>query len=229
MQPLTTEMKNFIEYGTEERRWEFKPPMAWTKGRVKKKFEITKAVLALSNISGGGNIIFGIFQKRDRSNGIEFEKRGLNTRQFNTFNNEDDIGRFLNGKASQELKFEIFGGEVENLHKKFIILKIYESKKAYPVICTQDYPTKDNKCRLNKGYLYIRSISNPIESRSILSAEEWDELILRLLTRKEEIIYKDLNAICSNLKTKKKQPIITKKKSKLSSSKYEAVLKRDKL
>jgi len=100
MKPLTDEMINYIQYGTEVRRWEFKPRMAWTNSQKKRKYEITKAVFALSNTTGGGYIIVGISQKRDHSQGTNYERIGLYTRQYNTFNNDDDIGRFLSEKTN---------------------------------------------------------------------------------------------------------------------------------
>ena len=231
MKSLTDEMKNYILYGTEERRWEFKPPMAWSNNQKKKKHEIAKATFALSNTINGGFIIFGISQKRDRSNGIEFERKGLSNRQFNTFNNTDDIGRFLNEKTNQELKFKIYGGTVQigSQNKKFVALQVYESQGAMPIICTCDFKTQDRHCRIEKGALYIRSISNPIESRIIKTNEEWEELIRRLLSRKEKILYKDLQMLCSSMKFNKTQPTVKKSKRQKQSSEYDKVLKRDKL
>lgn len=231
MKPLTDEMKNYIQYGTEERRWEFKPPMAWSNNQRKKKYEIAKAILALSNTINGGFIIFGISQKRDRSNGIEFERKGLTTRQFNTFDNADDIGRFFNEKTNQELKFEIYGDtiQMDGKNKKFVVMQIYESQGAIPVICTCDFKTRDHHCRIEKGVLYIRSISNPIESRMIKTNEEWEELIRRLLSRKEEILYKDLRVLYRNMKFGEKQPITKKIRKQKQSGEYDKILKRDKL
>ncbi|MFH1833375.1 MAG: ATP-binding protein [Candidatus Levyibacteriota bacterium] len=231
MKPLTDEMKNYIQYGTEERRWEFKPPMAWSNNQKKKKFEIAKVTFAFSNTTNGGFIILGISQRRDRSNGIIFKRRGLTTRQFNTFDNNDDIGRFLNEKTNQELKFEVYGGaiSIDNQDKKFIVIQIYESQGAMPVVCVYDFKSRDRRCRLIKGDLYIRAISNPIESRMIRTNEEWEELVRRLLSRKEEILHKDLKVLCSNMKFNKKRPVVKKPKKSTKSREYDKFLKRDKL
>ena len=231
MKLLTDEMKNNIQYGIEERRWEFKPPMAWSNNQKKKKFEIAKATFALSNIANGGYIIFGISQKRDRSNGTEFERKGLTIRQYNTFDNDDDIGRFFNGKTNQELKFEIYGDAIpiNNQKKKFVVVRVYESQSAMPVICTCDFKSQDRRCRLEKGGLYIRSTSNPIESRIIRTNEEWEELIRRLLSRKEEILHKDLKVLCKNMKFYRKRTVVKKMKKPKQSREYDKILKRDKL
>ena len=231
MKRLTDEMKNYIQYGTEERRWEFKPPMAWSNNQKKKKFEIAKATFALSNTTNGGFIIFGILQKRDRSSGVQFERKGLTTRQYNTFDNKDDIGRFFNEKTNQELKFEVYGDTVliDDRNTNFVVLQIYESQGAMPVICICDFKSQDRRCRLDKGGLYVRSTSNPIESRIIRTNEEWEELIRRLLSRKEEILHKDLRVLCSNMKFDKKQVAVKKTKKLKQSHEYDKFLKRDKL
>ena len=231
MKRLTDEMKNYIQYGTEERRWEFKPPMAWSNNQKKKKFEIAKATFALSNTTNGGFIIFGILQKRDRSSGVQFERKGLTTRQYNTFDNEDDIGRFFNEKTNQELEFEVYGDTVliDDKNTNFVVLQIYESQGAMPVICICDFKSQDRRCRLDKGGLYVRSTSNPIESRIIRTNEEWEELIRRLLSRKEEILHKDLRVLCSNMKFDKKQVAVKKPKKLKQSGEYDKFLKRDKL
>ena len=231
MKRLTDEMKNYIQYGTEERRWEFKPPMAWSNNQKKKKFEIAKATFALSNTTNGGFIIFGILQKRDRSSGVQFERKGLTTRQYNTFDNEDDIGRFFNEKTNQELKFEVYGDTVliDDKNTNFVVLQIYESQGAMPVICICDFKSQDRRCCLDKGGLYVRSTSNPIESRIIRTNEEWEELIRRLLSRKEEILHKDLRVLCSNMKFDKKQVAVKKPKKLKQSGEYDKFLKRDKL
>ncbi|MFA6193258.1 MAG: RNA-binding domain-containing protein [Parcubacteria group bacterium] len=224
-------MKNYIQYGTEEKRWEFKPPMAWSNNQKKKKFEIAKATFALSNLTNGGFIILGISQKRDRSNGIQFERKGLTTKQYNTFDNEDDIGRFFNEKANQKLKFEVYGDTllIDDRNTKFVVMRVYESQGVMPLVSTCDFKSQDRRCRLKKGGLYIRPTSNPIESRTIRTSEEWEELIRRLLSRKEEILYKDLRALCSNIKFNKKQPTVKKPKKIKQSREYDKFLKRDKL
>jgi hypothetical protein len=229
MKSLTDEMKRYIQYGTEERQWEFKPPMFWGNSRQERKYEITKAVYALSNTTNGGYIVIGILQKMDRNNGVQFKRVGLTTRQYNSFDNDDDIGRFINAKANQGIKFEIYGGKVSinNNETSFIVMKIFESSDSTPVICTFNNNSKNPHNRLNVGCLYIRTINNPIESRVIRTSEEWKELIRRLLIRKEEILFDDLSIICKNFPRTKDHQV--KKMIKSATSEYDKFLKRDKL
>ena len=230
MKQLIKDMTDIIRYGTESRRWEFKPPMTWNKSQKKKKSELTRTALALSNISGGGFIIIGISQQRDRSNGIIFERKGLTPKQFSSFDNPDDVGRFLNARSSQPLRFEVYGGDVkfETKSKIFVVIQIFESKSFIPIICIQDFKPKERQCRLIKDIIYIRTPSEPIESRAISTKEEWEEMILRLLIHKEEVLHKDLMTICKNILPK--QRVKPKKKvGKKSEKEYERFLKRDKL
>ena len=175
--------------------------------------------------------MIGIFQKRDRTNGIVFERRGLTSRQFASFNSADDIARFFNSKSNQVIKFEIFGGEVnfEAINKKFVVIQILESRSFIPVVYIKDFKPRERHCRLVKDTIYIRPISDPIESRAISSKEEWEEMILRLLVHKEEILHKDLISICRSITKKGKVVKLTKKISSQAQNKYDKVLKRDKL
>lgn len=230
MKPLTTDMTDVILYGTESRRWEFKSPRGWHRAQKKRKSELTRAALALSNISGGGFIVIGISQKRDRTHGVVLKRKGLTARQFSSFNSPDDVARFFNARSNQTIKFEIYGGQVQfdDGNKNFVVIQIFESKKFIPVICTQDFKPRERNCRLVKETIYIRSISEPIESRAISTQEEWEEMILRLLTHKEKILHTDLMTICKSIMPKKR--ITPKKKvSKKSEKEYEKFLKRDKL
>lgn len=228
MKPLTQDMIDFIRSGTETRRWEFKPPMAWSNRQRKRKSELTRTALALSNISGGGYVVIGISQKRDRRNGIVFDRKGLQTYQFRSFDNPDDIGRFFNERSSQRIKFEIFGGEIQldTTDKKFIVIQIFELKSFIPMFCTKEFRPREPYARLVKYAIYIRSISDPVESKIISSQEEWEELILRLLKYKEEILYKDLMSICHIIHRGKK--LSKKKIGRKEAVGYTKVLKRDK-
>lgn len=233
MKDLDQDMKAQIAYGSESRRWEFKPRMIWGRGQENKKSEIAKAALALSNISGGGFIIIGISQNRDRSGGVKYLRLGLADGQFLSFDNEDDIGRFFKERASHSIKFEVFGGEVliPPYSKKFIAIQIYESQASIPVVCAHEYKPhakRNSQARLIKGALYIRSISSPIESRPITTQEEWDEMVNRLLRYREEIVHRDLIAICENINKIKSKERLPQKRSADSSKKYDRFLKRDK-
>lgn len=220
MKKLTDYMINAIQYGDETRSDEFKPPMGWFKTKRHQKMIIAKAALAMVNTPNGGNIFIGISQKQDRSGGVIFYRRGINNRQFCSFNNPDDMGRFLNPKSNLPIKFEIHGGEVpiEGMMKKFIVIRVYESRTYIPVCCTINYKPRTKRFKLCKNAIYIRSLSDPIESKIISSREEWEEMIRRLFTYKEKILHKDLIAACQKIRIteeiKPKRKKITQKAKK---------------
>jgi hypothetical protein len=225
MKNLTEEMVNYIQYGTDEdRQWEFKPPVDWNNPQC--RAEIAKNIFALANIPNGGFIIFGISQSQNRKLEKIFTKNGLSNKQFNSFNSTDDVGRYLQGKSNLEVKFNIHGGsiKIDEADRKFIVFQVFESELALPVICIFD---SGEICK--NGSLYIRSLSNPIESRIIKLNEEWEELILRLLSRKEGIINRDLRALLSNVKRIINPPLIKSSATRKKSNAYDKYLKRDKL
>jgi len=231
MKKLTEYMVNTIQYGTEARSVEFKSPMGWFRTKKHRKSEMTKAALAMSNTPGGGIIVVGISQKRNRSSGIIFERKGVDNRQYKSFDNKDDVARFFNGRSNQSIKFDIYGGDVrlESGTKKIIVIKIFESENFIPIICTQDFKSRSRHSRLIKDTIYIRSISDPVESKKISSQEEWEEMIVRLLKYKEEILHKDLMIVCRSIRGVEKKRALKKKISERAKSQYETVLKRETL
>lgn len=213
MEKLTSYMVNIIQYGSETRKDEFKPPMGWFKTNRTKKFGLVRTALAMTNTPGGGLIYIGISQRRDRRKGVVSERRGVNDKQYRSFNNPDDIGRFFRGKSNHSIEFALYGGSVtlKGRDKKFVVMQIFESKSYIPVICTWSNPSSKQHCRLAKDAIYIRSIVEPIESKRISSQEEWEEMIRRLLTHKEVFLHRDLVAACrqiqslERIKSKKKK------------------------
>jgi len=229
MEDLTEEMIAAIQYGSESRKWEFKPPITWSERFNKRKAEITRAVFALSNTRGGGYIVVGI--KQPRGTPITFDRVGLRRSQFDSFGSHDNVARYINGKSYKRVEFQIHGGDVElgNEKRRFVVLNIPERKNHIPTICRTNYNPRERHCRLKLGAIYIRSTLEPIESKIVSEEEEWEELILRLLSHKEELLHEELRTICSSLIRKKLKPIKRLKPIGKSKSKYIDVLKRDKL
>jgi len=112
MKKLTRYIIDSITYGSESKEVEFKPPFKWEKHEKARKVEIVKAALGFANTNGGGYIVIGISQEQDRSNGVIFRQHGLTEEQFNSFNNPDDIGRFINNYCHDSIKFVLYGSTV---------------------------------------------------------------------------------------------------------------------
>jgi hypothetical protein len=214
---LTPYMINVIQYGGETRNDEFKPPMGWFKANKKRKFALLRAALALTNTPGGGYIYIGISQRRDRTKGLISKRRGLDDNQYNSFCSPDDIGRFFRNKSSHSIEFTLHSGvvKINNRDKRFVVMRIFESKNYLPVTCTWNNTSSQQECRLVKDAIYIRSFVEPIESKRISTIEEWEEMMRRLLSYKESILHKDLVAVCRLIKEPKRLRVkkrgITKK------------------
>ncbi len=237
METLTDNMINTIEYGSEDLNIEFKPPFNWSardEGSRCIKGEVIKAVTAFANTVNGGNIYIGIKQPgRGEGQAEEFERIGLTVEDFNSFNNIDNISRFINGYLYDTVKLKLYGGNVElqGEEKKFIVLQILEANSSEPVICKKDYKIIIENRRetyyLKHGSVYIRA-NNPVESKSVEKPEEWKALVTRLLGYREEIVNSDLHLICSRLiQGKRSKKAVQKISSIRFKEEYEKELKRD--
>ena len=88
---VSSELINLIEHGREERKIEYKSSMDWSSPLTKAK--VAKSTMAMSNISGGGAIIFGIEEDSDG-----FHLVGMANGDFESFN-QDDVMDHINGFA----------------------------------------------------------------------------------------------------------------------------------
>ncbi len=228
MEDLDDNMKEYIQQGDETKNWEFKPPQKWQV----LQYELTRSIFAMSNIDGGGNIIIGISERDDRRPGKNHIRRGFTSdNDFKSYNNEDDISRFLNSKCNRKVRFKIFGGPVNFLGKKklFVVIRVFESKNSVPIICQKNHEisSESNKKKtkvLNCGTVYIRS-GNPVASKPIETEEDWQEIIIRLRKLKQENLLDDLNIVCrrfGGLKRKKAMKFLA-----TDENKYNESLKKD--
>ncbi|MBU1951961.1 putative DNA binding domain-containing protein [Patescibacteria group bacterium] len=203
-------MKGYIAYGDEERNWEFKPPFFWgtSSSSAMRRHEIAKTCFAMANLEGGGNIIIGI--KQERSGGRSYARKGLTLKQYKSFDNKDDIARFINPKANQKLNIIIHGGLVmiKEEERRFIVIKVQDIKQPFPVISTTHYKSRNKTARIVHGALYYRTTTTPIETKMIETQDEWDELLLWLMSHREELTNEQLKKICRSLRT----PITSKGK-----------------
>jgi hypothetical protein len=149
----------FSDLTTERRNVEFKQSMNWNDNQT--KFTITKSVLAFSNTRDGGYLVIGVEQNNSRFNAI-----GMIERDFNSFNNFDDIQSFINGKAEPPVNFER-REYITPDEKRFFIIKIHEFDR-FPIVCTQG----GGNHTINKGVIYVRTMvmpqSAPIDNQTNL-------------------------------------------------------------
>lgn len=236
MQDLDPVVIDTILYGSgESRNIEFKPAFDWDTKEAPKnqKAETTRALLALSNTPGGGYVIIGITQIRNNQGKTEtLKKIGVSDEVLKSYGNPDVIGRFVSNYTSYRVKFEIQSSEVSisGEQRRFIAIKVKESTKALPVICKKEYiDQKSHKQWLKEGAVYIRAMTYPIESREIRSIEEWEELILRLLSYKEGIMHDELEILFRQLDKQSGQRHRVTPEKIYDASKFLDLLKRDNL
>jgi len=188
---FSEELKLLIIRGIEKTDLEYKSSMDW-KDR-KTKLEIIRAMLALSNNSGGGAIVIGV--KEDKKT-RKFIPTGMKEDDFNSYK-YDDVARVVKNYSNPLIAFKITADEmeIENKMLKFVVIQVRESREL-PVICiktekcNKSKPAFPKNICLRANTVYVRSKA-PIESREIASMEEWREFIDRILEKsKKELIKK---------------------------------------
>ena len=133
------EVVSLIQHGREERNLEYKGCVRWEKDV---RAQITKSILAMSNIRDGGTIVIGIQQQ-----GEKFIPNGLDATDLGTFT-QDDISSYVNEYADPFA--DIVVSHVPYEGKDFVVIQVREFLEL-PVICK-----KDGACGLRRGAVYTR-------------------------------------------------------------------------
>ncbi len=131
--------RTLIEQGYETRNVEYKGSMTWERAKPK----VAKAILALSNVTDGGWLIFGIEKKNNH-----YESVGLSPGAEQWFN-YDQISAYAATFADPYVDFEV--EVVLHNDKKFGIIKVNDFPEL-PVICK-----KGTDEGLSNGKMYTRS------------------------------------------------------------------------
>jgi predicted HTH transcriptional regulator len=162
-----------IFHGREERNLEYKSSMNWKD--IATKAKITKAAMAMSNISDGGYIVIGVTK-----NGEAYEPDGIQELHLDSFK-QDDVMTWVNKYADPYVELTVVYAERDN--KNFIIIDIMEFDQL-PIVC------KKPGQNLKSGDIFTRSrrkyetalVSSQTEIREILELAV-DKQIRRLATR----------------------------------------------
>lgn len=154
------ELYNLITAGREGRNLEYKQSMSWNDPST--KANITRAILAMSNIRDGGAIVLGV---EERSDGT-FEPIGMNPADADTFD-YDEVASYVAEYADPYVQFSLDRVEYEG--KIFIVIQVKEFEEV-PVICKK---SGKNLCR---GKIYTRTRRMP-ESAEVSSQSEMREII----------------------------------------------------
>lgn len=170
------QMAQMLEAGYELRYLEYKPPFGWNDSNstwVKEK--ITRAVLAMTNIKYGGQIVIGIQETKEK----EVKLTGLTDKQLRTFEDFDGIKGFIDGFSCTNTDFDIEWGEHNG--SNFIVFTVQEFTEI-PAICRKDGHTAGT---LRKDDIYVRSKRAPYSSIRATEAELRE--IIKMAVDKEKV------------------------------------------
>jgi predicted HTH transcriptional regulator len=163
------EFAELLARGYEIRGIEFKGPGRL--GDLETALKVTRAVLGMANLSGGGRVIIGV---EDR--GGSLTPTGLTDEQLESWKKYDEVAAFINEHASPAVNFDL---EVQPFQgRRFVILSVYEFDEI-PVLCAKERSIKEgrkDKQVLRRGACYVRSRHKP-ETSEIPSAEEMREVL----------------------------------------------------
>ena len=164
MQEMTDSFGMYVQHGSEERYLEYKGAMSWESDVTKEK--IAKAIVAFSNIAGGGVIVVGM---REFRKGV-WEPVGVTNDQLDSFK-QDDVAQFVNDRFVPAAQFSIYPIVVDELW--FVLIQVQEFDRI-PLICRSPF-TRKGKVVLRPSAVYYRS-KRKIESAEIGTEEDMRDL-----------------------------------------------------
>lgn len=148
-----------IKQRKENRNFEFKESMRWHTNYA--KGTITKAILAMSNIEGGGFIVIGVKEDKKTKKLI---LTGITSKNHLDSFAEESMKRKVRKYADPYVDFEVDTIiDKQNKDKTYLVIRVHEFKYS-PVICKADW----KEYNLHKGKIYTRR-DDPPESTEVNS------------------------------------------------------------
>lgn len=130
-----------LRHWLEKEDLEFKAGSEWNALRPK----LVKTALAMSNLQGGGYIIIGVKENRDKGT---HEIDAMPPSVSRTYS-PDDISDYFNAHADPDIDIEVVS--FEHREKHIVAIKVHEFKEV-PVICK-----KGINGHLRRGEVYCRN------------------------------------------------------------------------
>jgi hypothetical protein len=158
------ELGQLLAYGRELDGVEFK--VACARDDKTKFPEIVRAVLAMSNRSGGGKIIIGKKEKDPQS------RLGLDAKQLKSWADPDIVREAINEYADPPAQFTV--ETVQHGGATYIVLAVVEFADL-PVLCRKDLSVA-GKSQLVRGACYVRP-RKKIASMPVCSQEDMRALL----------------------------------------------------
>lgn len=158
--------------GGENLKVEFKQSISWK--NPDNQISITRSVLGMSNVEGGGRIIIGV---AEQANGT-MSPIGMTESDYNSFV-KDHVKQIVANYADTHANIDVH--HITDGVKRFVEIDVKEFDDS-PVICKKDWDTTNKKKTLRAGRMYARSHGVPGASE-VTTPEQLRE-ILELATKK---------------------------------------------
>ncbi len=172
-------IQSLIEVAYELRDREFKSAFSWVDPKSSwLREKVARAVLGMTNIKYGGNIILGIKEDTNGENKKMVLER-LTEDQLESFGDYDAIKGFIDGFSYLDTNFDMGWGKYEK--KRYVVLTVAEFYKI-PMICKKD---GQHKGVLRKDDIYVRSRKGPYST--IRTTELELREIIKMAADKERV------------------------------------------
>ena len=182
------DLNNLIERSSESKNLDYKGPSDWESI----KHELTKDVLAMSNVQDGGAIVIGISETDSNS----FQIDGLTDQQLSHYE-VTKMSDFFNRYADPTINISVRRHIYNNKKILFVFIKEFSD---LPIVCKRDYFSNGDRI-LQSGQLYIRTDSAksvPITSPDLDNVEEMRRLVGLAVTKKGDEILTSIEKIISS-------------------------------
>jgi predicted HTH transcriptional regulator len=168
------ELLNFISTNShaESRSCEFKSGVRW-EGDF--RYKITKGILALSNLAGGGYVIVGV-EWNDSVR--QYEPIGMEKDTSDTYDHEVVL-EFANIRADPFVQIDLKHFEISG--KWFVVIQVGEFLDV-PVICKKTCTDTNDKVIIENGRIYYRTSKKP-ESSACLTYVDLREILDHATTK----------------------------------------------
>ncbi len=169
MSPLpTTDLSGFSELKSrisgafdmlqEARSLDFKKAIPWDEIKI----DLTKDILAMSNLRDGGILILGVEEVNDN-----WELKGVSAETLETYDS-DDMHDFVNRYASPTVSFDVVTHS-DDSGLTYLVVQVHEFEDR-PIVC------KRNGDGIREGAFYIRPLGKP-ETREVQDANEIHDIL----------------------------------------------------
>lgn len=166
---MPDEFLDLLNLGDEMRSLDYKAPARFDEiSRI-----LTKAILGMSNMRDGGNIIIGLAERDDRTG---FDRVGLTQDQVASYQ-PDNVKDMVNTYAEPSCEFQVQQREHEGITYIWIVVQEFRED---PVLCKREWHDPNNPGGvpfLKRGALYTRALGGRPRTVEVSTVEEMREIL----------------------------------------------------